>query len=196
MDIAKRRLLNQHLADPGLDGPAEVVRHPGAVQAQDYRGAICAIAQRNRVRDREGRRRRLSPGIHVLRPTWHFVDAADIRWMLALTGRRMLAGTAARHREFELDRAILARSHAAPESSLAGGIAMTRAEVAATLTAAGVRLDGQRLVHILLEAELVGLICSGPPLGKAQAHALLEERVPPAPAMKPECPAVLEPRRP
>ena len=190
MDIAKRRLLNQHLAGPGLDGPAEVVRHLGAVQAQDYRGAIWAIAQRCGQRTAAGIERVVAAGsvlrTHVLRPTWHFVDAADIRWMLALTGPRVLAGIAARHRELELDRAILTRSHAALESSLAGGVAMTRAEVAATLTAAGVPLDGQRLVHILLEAELVGLLCSGPPLGKAQTHALLEERVPPAPAMEPD----------
>ena len=28
---------------------------------------------------------------HILRPTWHFVAPADIRWMLALTGPRVLA---------------------------------------------------------------------------------------------------------
>jgi Winged helix DNA-binding domain len=190
MDIAKRRLRNQYLAGPGLDGPAEVVRHLGAVQAQDYRGAMWAIAQRCGQRTAAGIETVVAAGsvlrTHVLRPTWHFVAAADIRWMLALTGPRVLAGTAARHRELELDRATFARSHAALESSLAGGMAMTRAEVAATLTAEGVRLDGQRLVHILLEAELAGLICSGPPLGRAQTHVLLEERIPPAPAMEPD----------
>jgi hypothetical protein len=28
---------------------------------------------------------------HILRPTWHFVLPADIRWMLALTGRASYA---------------------------------------------------------------------------------------------------------
>jgi len=37
-----------------------------------------------------------------------------------------------------------------------------------------------------MRAELDGLICSGPQRGRQTTHALLEERVPPAPALHPE----------
>ena len=190
MDIASRRLRNQHLAGRGLDGAAEVVRHLGAVQAQDYRGATWAVAQRCGLPTAASIGAVVASGsilrTHVLRPTWHFVVAADIRWMLALTGPRVLAGSAARQRELGLDQTTFARVHKILERSLAGGVAMTRSEVAAILVAAGVTLEGQRLVHLLLEAELAGVICSGPPAGKAQTYALLEERVPPAPVMQPD----------
>ncbi len=39
--------------------------------------------------------------------------------------------------------------------------------------------DPVRLAHVLLHAELDGLICSGPIAGKQITYALLEERVPP-----------------
>ena len=40
---------------------------------------------------------------HVMRPTWHFVLPADIRWMLALTAPRVKAGMAYYDRSCELD---------------------------------------------------------------------------------------------
>jgi len=36
LDIARRRLASQHLAEPVFREPGEVVRSLGAVQAQDY----------------------------------------------------------------------------------------------------------------------------------------------------------------
>jgi hypothetical protein len=83
------RLRNQHLAGPPLETPDAVVRSLVAVQSQDYPGAKWAIAQRaaeitDAEIDRlfnEGRILRT----HVLRPTWHFVAAEDIRWLLELT---------------------------------------------------------------------------------------------------------------
>ena len=51
------------------------------------------------------------------------------------------------------------------------------------LAAAGIATDGQRLAYIAMHAELEGLVCSGALKGKQHTYALVEERVPPAPAL-------------
>jgi hypothetical protein len=61
----------------------------GAKWALGMRGGLTEHAVEQAVND--GRIRR----VHVLRPTWHFVAAEDLRWMLALTGPRVLAGMSA-----------------------------------------------------------------------------------------------------
>jgi hypothetical protein len=187
MDIARRRLMNQHLAGGALPGAVETVRHLGAVQAQDYRGATWAVAQRCANPTSGDVEAVVASGAilrtHLLRPTWHFVAAADIRWMLAATGPRVSAGNAGRYRALGLDGEAFRRSHQVLERALAGGMALTRAEVAAAMTAGGLRVEEQRLPHLLGEAELAGVICSGPPRGRSQTYSLLEERVPVSPAM-------------
>ena len=119
---------------------------------------------------------------HVLRPTWHFVTPADIRWMLALTGPRVKAAMASYDRRLELDDALLRRSNAALLRVLRDRTYLTRAEIAQALRRAAIDVTGtQRLAHILLHAELDGIVCSGPRRGKQFTYALLEERAPPTP---------------
>jgi len=89
VDLARRRLANQQLLTPTLTEPAEVVRRLGAVQAQDYAGAKWGVGTRTRGAVDAMLERAVSAGAilrtHVLRPTWHFVAPADIRWMLTQT---------------------------------------------------------------------------------------------------------------
>src|SRR3970282_1697983 len=90
MDIAAQPLPRSFLLGSAWNTGRDVVRALGAVQAQDYDGAKWALSQRTpRVTD-EAIEQEFTAGsilrTHVLRPTWHFVDPADIRWMLALTG--------------------------------------------------------------------------------------------------------------
>jgi hypothetical protein len=184
-DIARRRLVNQHLTAPTLATPAEVVRQLGAVQAQDYAGAKWALGMRARGVDDAAVERAVSDGsiirTHVLRPTWHFVAPTDIRWMLALTAPRVSAAMAHYNRKLELDAAVFRRSNAALTRALRDGKQLTRTELAAVLRRARINVDGtQRLGHLMMQAELDGLICSGARRGKQFTYALLEERVPPA----------------
>ena len=81
---------------------------------------------------------------HVLRPTWHFVAPADIRWILELTAPRLhrLNGALLPAQRPRRTRR-LARAHAALERALAGGQAMTRTELAAALGRAGVPAAGR-----------------------------------------------------
>src|SRR5688572_30780131 len=88
------RMWNERLAGSALRRPDDVVAWLGAVQSQDYAGARWALAQRLGAAETddviekafdEGRILRT----HVLRPTWHFLAPADIRWILKLSAPRV-----------------------------------------------------------------------------------------------------------
>ena len=115
-----------------------------------------------------------------MRPTWHFVHPSDIRWLLALTAPRVHQASAYQYRILELDLETRARSRAIIERVLAGGRSMTREELRRALSDEGVPGTNLRLGYMLIDAELEGLICSGPRKGRQQTYALLEERVPPS----------------
>jgi len=117
----------------------------------------------------------------VLRPTWHVVAPADIRWLLALTAPRVHVASAYQYRILELDDATFRRSEDAIARALAGGRHLTRAEIGRVLGKAGIPSDGLRLGYLVMHAELEAVICSGARRGRQQTYALLGERVAPAP---------------
>jgi hypothetical protein len=182
--IALHRLRRQHLAAPSFTRSVDVVRSLGAVQAQDYAGAKWAIGQRAEgLRDADIERDFNAGAIirtHVLRPTWHFVAPEDIRWMLALTAPRVRAAMKYYDRILELDAKTFRRSNAALTKALRDGAQLTRAELTKALVGARVKVPtGQHVGHLLMQAELDGVICSGARRGKQFTYALLDERVPP-----------------
>ena len=115
---------------------------------------------------------------HLMRPTWHFVAPADIRWILALTAPRVHAANAYMYRKLGLKDATFARSRKVLERALRGGKQLTRSELDAALRRAGIAADGLRLAYLMMHAELSGVICSGPRRGKQFTYALLDERAP------------------
>lgn len=160
-----------------------MVRALGAVQAQDYGGAKWALSQRTTGITDALIERELDSGAivrtHVLRPTWHVVVASDLRWMLALTAPRVIQATAYYNRQLELTPAVFLRSNAAIARALRGGKALTRLELREALERASVKtVTTQRLGHLMLQAELDALICSGPRRGKQFTYALVDERIP------------------
>lgn len=193
-DLLRHRLANQYLTQPTFQKPEDVVAALGAVQAQDYAGAKWALAQRmnpdtgvtDAVIERaftEGKILRT----HLMRPTWHFVTPADIRWLLELTAPRVNAVNAFMNRKLELDDSVFKRSAAALTKALQGGKQLTRAELGAALEQKDIPVkDGMRLGYIVHRAELDGLVCSGARRGKQFTYALLNERVPPAKKLKRE----------
>ena len=118
---------------------------------------------------------------HVMRPTWHFVLPADLRWLLDLTAPRVHALNAGRYRQLGLDATTFERVDVLFAEALQGGRQLTRAELATILAAAGIETTGQRLAYLLMQAELDAVICSGGRRGKQFTYALFDERVPPAP---------------
>lgn len=117
---------------------------------------------------------------HVMRPTWHFVAPEDLRWLLALSAPRVRQASAYQYRLLEIDGALTARSGTVIERALRGGVALTREELRARLVEAGIEATQLRLGYLIIDAELEGIVCSGPRRGKRQTYALLEERLPSA----------------
>jgi hypothetical protein len=183
LEIARQRLYNQRISAAVPGKPSDVVRRLGAVQAQDYAGAKWALGLRLQGATNDVIDGAFADGsilrTHVMRPTWHFVTPADIRWMLALTAPRVHAVNAFMYRKMELDGAILKRSHAALAKALHGGKQLTRDELKSALQKASITTDdGLRLACIMMHAELEGLVCSGARRGKQFTYALLDERAP------------------
>ena len=183
MKIAWARLHCQRLAAGRLTRPAEVVGWLGAVQAQEYPFAKWGLALRMRRATDASVERAFTAGAilrtHVLRPTWHFVTPADIRWLLTLTAPRVRAAVAYYDRQLGITPAVITRADRAVARALSGGVELTRAELRAVLAGAGVAVEGtQRLAHVIMHAELDGVICSGARRGKQFTYALLDERAP------------------
>ena len=181
--IAWARLHCQRLAAGRLVRPEEVVGWLGAVQAQEYHLAKWGLALRLRRATDASVERAFEAGkilrTHVMRSTWHFVTPADIRWLLALTAPRVRAAVAYYDRQLGITPAVITRANRAIATALAGRAQLTRAELKAVLTGAGVRADGtQRLAHVIMHAELDAVICSGARRGKQFTYALLDDRVP------------------
>jgi hypothetical protein len=188
-EILQLRLANQHLAQQHSTDPRAIVAHLGAVQSQDYPAALWALGLRLANVTRASLECAFNSGAivrtHVLRPTWHFVLPEDIRWMLALTAPRIKRAMASRDRELGLHDELVARTNAIIARALEGGNQLTRPEIGAALRVAGITVaDGSVLGHLVSRAELDGVICSGALRDKQHTHALLEERVPPAPSLK------------
>lgn len=181
-EIAVHRLANQHLIGEPLPDAEAVVRYFMCVQSQDYPAAKWAIAQRvqgvtsadiDALYD-EGKILRL----HMLRPTWHFVHARDIRWILKLTSPRVQQMNAYYYRKLELTSEDFAKSEAVCKKVLAGHNYLTRQELKKEFEAAGIKAEGLRLAYLIMHAELEAVLCSGARRGKQHTIALLDERVP------------------
>jgi hypothetical protein len=183
LNIPQQRLFNQHLTRAAFDKPHEEVAWLVAVQAQDFAGAKWALGLRLRGASDDDVEQAFTNGsilrTHLMRPTWHFVTPADIRWMLALTAPRVNAANAYMYRQLELDQVVFKRSNAALVKTLRGGNQLTREELRGVLQRAGVATEGGlRLAYVIMRAELDGIVCSGPRRGKQFTYMLLDERVP------------------
>jgi hypothetical protein len=183
VDVARERLWNQRIEARPLKRAVDVVRWLVASQAQDFAGAKWALGLRTSGATEASVEKEFDDGrilrTHLMRPTWHFVAPEDIRWMLSLTAPRVNARNAHRYRQLELDAAAFRTAERALAKALAGGRQLTRDELREVLVGAGIgALDGQRMAHLMMRAELDGVVCSGARRGKQFTYALLEERAP------------------
>src|SRR5215471_13309746 len=154
MDIARLRLHNQHIARATFEKPGDVVAWLGAVQAQDYLGALWAVGLRMRNAVEADIEQALADRTIIrtwpMRGTLHFVAAADARWMLELLTPRIVANNGPRLlRQFDLDENAFARSKELFERALEGGRQLARTAMYEVLEAGGVSAASQRGLHIL-----------------------------------------------
>jgi hypothetical protein len=180
--VARRRMPGLGLTRPGVATPEAVVAHLTAMQSQEHPYARWSVTQRMRgsptaaaVDDAfdDGRILRT----HVLRPTWHYVAATDLRWLMALSGPRVDAGNARRHAELELDATTLNQATNRIARAVEAG-PRTRRQLAEILTSHGISPVGQRLAYLLMHAELCRVVVSGPMDGPQHTYAAFDQRVP------------------
>jgi hypothetical protein len=182
VDVARWRLRSQHLVAPHAASAREVVGSLLAVQAENPGQAAWAVASRTQNPDQADLATLLDQGAvvrtHVLRPTWHFVPAEDLGWLLDLTGPRVRRVTSQQLRSVHgLDERAIDRAVAAVTQALADR-QLTRAQLADELRERGIEGTGQMLMILLAHAELDGLICSGAIVDGEHTYALMAERVP------------------
>jgi hypothetical protein len=180
--IPSLRLAAQQLTTTTLVSPAEMAARLGAVQAQDVNMAKWAIGLRLPNCSLSAVTEACDKGeilrTHVLRPTWHFVASADIRWMLKLSKDRIKAQFQAYDKELGLDNKVYTKSNKTITSAMKDNKHLLREELISLLEKAKINTGGGRIYHITMNAEVEGLICSGAIRGKQQTYALLDERVP------------------
>lgn len=181
-DIAILRLGNQQLIGTNIRTVKDIAAHLGAMQAQDFPMAKWAVGARLPGATDESVEKALDAGeiirTHILRPTWHFVAASDLRWMLALTAPHIQRRMATYYRQLGMNEDLCAKSNKIIARILEGR-ALTRAEIMSELKLAGIPTDELRSTHLMFNAELEGIVCNGPRRGKQHTYALIDERVPP-----------------
>jgi len=181
-DISALRLHNQQIVSTNFKTAKELVGWMGAMQAQDYNQAKWAIGVRLPHLTEAQIESAFNQGeiirTHLMRPTWHFVSSDDIYWLLELTAKQIKSTTKSRHRDLGLTENELKKSKEVLVKSLEGNRSLTREELSDQLNRAGINTFEQRLPHILMNAEIDGIICSGATSGKKQTYTLLAERVP------------------
>lgn len=178
--IIAARMHAQYLGRPFNGSVQDLVHHLCAVQAQDYAGAKWALGQRMPGLTDADIDVALGNGsilrTHVLRPTWHFVTPEDIGWMTALSAKRINAACAPYDKKAGLDAQLFNKANKILARELRGRQLM-RQQLAAVLQKAGIDTDEQRLVHILMHAEIDGVITSGGREGKQFTYALRDDRL-------------------
>jgi hypothetical protein len=189
-ELPAARLRQQQIVAPGCRGVGELVARLGAVQAQDYAGALWALGLRlpgtTEVEIERAIAQREVVRTWPMRGTLHFVAAADVRWMLALLTPRVVAGAATRRAQLELDDRVFAKCRRVFAKALRGGGCETREALLALLEKERVSTGSQRGYHILWMLSQEGTLCFGPRAGKQHTFVLLEEWLPAIAALERE----------
>ncbi|MDD7940608.1 winged helix DNA-binding domain-containing protein [Actinomycetospora lutea] len=161
-EVGLLRLVSLGLVSPDSDDVAGVVRHLGAVQAQDLPGALTSLALRTRSRSRAAVVAACDAGTVVrswpMRGTLHCVPAEDLGWMLPLGTVRPRVQAARRRGELGLTDADVER---AGELAL-GAVPATREALFAVWERAGLDPVKGRGYHLLGALAADGVLCFGP----------------------------------
>jgi len=181
-DISTLRIQNQEIQRQRFSRAKDLVAYMGAMQAQDFLMVRWAVGLRLQGSDDASIVEAYNKGeiirTHLMRPTWHFVSCDDVYWLLELTAPQIKTLCKSRDRQLELDESIYGRSNAILEKALFGGVNLNREELTRLYQEANIRTDENRLSHLLMRAELEGIICNGAIKQNKLTYALLSEKAP------------------
>src|SRR6202051_704600 len=180
------RLRSQHLTDDTrLSGDvATVVRGVRALQAQAFDAARHQVRVRGEgltasAVDRAFEEERSVVRTWLMRGTLHLCAADDLRWLIGVFGPAVNQFGASRRKNLGLDDAVCARGVTVIRKALAHG-PMARSQIRERLVSASVLEEpvGQSLVHLIYHAAALGIVCSGPRMGRDDSFVLLDDWVP------------------
>jgi hypothetical protein len=181
----KRSPIAERLTAQGLSGapmkrPEQVAERLLAVQGQDPRGVRLAVRARTEGLTAADVDRALTEERSLLitwlnRGTLHLVLAEDYPWLHMLTTPPLLTSSARRLRQEGVDPDAAERGVETIERALVEEGPLTRAQLRERLDSAGVRTEGQALVHLLFLATLRGVAVRGPMAGSEHAYALTRD---------------------
>jgi winged helix DNA-binding protein len=178
--IDAERFTAQGLSGPRDSDPVAVAERLLAVQGQDPRGARLAIRARTTGLTAADVDHALTNDRSLLitwlnRGTLHLVRSEDYPWLQALTTPPLLTSAARRLRQEEVSSAAAERAVATIERALADEGPLTRQQLRERLDSAGVRTEGQTLIHLLFLIGVRGIAVRGPMVGKQHAYVLVRD---------------------
>lgn len=184
-DIVQMRLAAQQITTQRFTKAKDLAGWMGAMQAQDFAMAVSAAGLRLTGAVERTVTESFDNGemlrTHVLRPTWHLVSPENIAWMRELSAPHIRSSLASRHRDLGLTGKVLDKSVVIIRDILSPGRHLTGKELEDALIKGKIKAgDRQAYYHILLHAELEGIVCSGRSRGKEPTYALTAERAPEA----------------
>ncbi len=181
-EISYSRIQNQQIEGSKYQSAKDLVMWMGAMQAQDFAMAKWAIGLRLSNSTEHLIETAYNKGeilrTHIMRPTWHFIAADDIYWMLELTASKIKSRMKTNDRRFELTDSNYLKTNQIIEKQFIKEKYTNRIGFANAFANEKINIEENRLSHILMRAELDGIICSGPIINNKLTYCLLEERVP------------------
>ncbi len=180
------RLTAQLLAGPAARDPVAVAERLLAVQGQDARGVRLAIRARTAGLTVSDFDRALGAERSLLitwlnRGTLHLVRSEDYGWLHALTTPPLQTGVARRLDQEGVSPAAAERAVGVIQRALVSEGPLTREQLRGRVAAAGVRTEGQAMIHLLVLASLLGITIRGPVIGRHHAYALVADWLGPQP---------------
>jgi len=178
--ILAERITAQGLAGEPAGDPVAVAERLLAVQGQDPRGARLAVRARSAGLAAADVDRALSEDRSLLitwlnRGTLHLVRSEDYPLLQALTTPPLLTSNSTRLRQEGVSEEMAERGAETIERALADEGPLTRARLREHLDRAGLRTEGQALVHLLFLTALRGITIRGPMVGREHAFVLVRD---------------------
>ncbi|MFT3702019.1 MAG: winged helix DNA-binding domain-containing protein [Agriterribacter sp.] len=181
-DIPQIRLINQQISATTFKSAKKLVGYMGAMQAQDYAMGKLAIGTRLLNATDKTIEQSINRGdiirTHALRNTWHFVAAEDLRWMLDLFSERLKKQADTQHRQLNLSEKDFSKSNRIISKLLQDGEHVTREDIVAHLEKSKFSVNENRASHLLIRAELDGIVCRGKIISNKHTYTLLDKWVP------------------
>lgn len=174
------RFSAQALSGAPLAGPVAVAERLLAVQGQDPRGFRLAVRARTAGLTAADVERTMSEDRSLLvtwlnRGTLHLVSSEDYPWLQALTTPPLFTSSARRLRQEGVSEAEAERAMTTIAAALADEGPLTRVQLRERVDAAGLRTEGQAMLHLLFLAALRGMVVRGPMVGKQHAYVLVRD---------------------